>query len=32
VAGGTVSGITITIDDSVTTEDVNITLPNSWLY
>jgi hypothetical protein len=31
VEGGTVSGITITIDDALNTEDVNISLPYSWL-
>jgi hypothetical protein len=31
VASGSVSGVTITIDDSVNTEDVNITLPSDWL-
>jgi hypothetical protein len=31
VEGGTVDGITITIDDSVSTEDINITLPSDWI-
>jgi hypothetical protein len=31
VASGSVSGVTITIDDSVNTEDVNITLPSDWM-
>jgi hypothetical protein len=31
VVSGTVSGVTITIDDSVNTQDVNITLPSDWL-
>lgn len=31
VSGGTLGGVTITIDDQVTTEDIHIVLPNTWL-